>query len=148
MSRLPLTTSYWPADTSVPVLDTTIGGVLRAAVGRVPAQPALVDGDPNLEHPRQWTYGQLLAEAERGAHALLARFQPGDLVAVWSGNRPEWVLLEFAAGLAGLTLVTVNPAYQADELAHVLGHSGAAGIFLAAQYRGSSLPNICPRTVE
>jgi fatty-acyl-CoA synthase len=142
MSRLPLTTSYWPADTSVPVLDTTIGGVLRAAAGRIPGQPALIDGDPSLEHRRQWTYGQLLAEAERGAHALLARFQPGDLVAVWSGNRPEWVLLEFAAGLAGLTLVTVNPAYQADELAHVLGHSGAAGIFLAAQYRGSSLPAI------
>ena len=61
---------------------------------------------------------------------------------MWSGNRPEWVLLEFAAGLAGLTLVTVNPAYQADELAHVLGHSGAAGIFLADGYRGSSLPAI------
>jgi fatty-acyl-CoA synthase len=52
------------------------------------------------------------------------------------------VLLEFAAGLAGVTLVTVNPAYQADELAHVLGHSGARGIFLAAEHRGSSLPAI------
>ena len=52
------------------------------------------------------------------------------------------MLLEFAAGLAGLTLVTVNPAYQADELAHVLGHSGARGIFLGAGYRGSSLPAI------
>jgi fatty-acyl-CoA synthase len=61
---------------------------------------------------------------------------------VWAGNCPEWVLLEFAAGLAGVTLVTVNPAYQADELAHVLGHSGARGIFLAAEHRGSSLPEI------
>jgi len=41
-----------------------------------------------------------------------------------------------------VTLVTVNPAYQADELAHVLGHSGARGIFLAADHRGSSLPAI------
>jgi acyl-CoA synthetase (AMP-forming)/AMP-acid ligase II len=39
-------------------------------------------------------------------------------------------------GLAGLTLVTVNPAYQADELAHVLGHSGARGIFLGASIGG------------
>jgi fatty-acyl-CoA synthase len=52
------------------------------------------------------------------------------------------VLLEFAAGLAGLTLVTVNPAYQADELAHVLGHSQARGIFLAAEHRGASLEEI------
>ena len=110
-----LTTSYWPADTSAPVLDTTIGGVLRAAAERAPDQPALVAGDPDPARRRQWSYGQLLAEAERAAHALLARFQPGDPVAVWSGNCPEWVLLEFAAGLAGLTLVTVNPAYQAES---------------------------------
>ena len=142
MPRPPLTISYWPADTSAPVLDTTIGSVLRAGAKRAPDQPALIAGDPSPDRRRQWTYGQLLAEAERAAHALLARFQPGDPVAVWSGNCPEWVLLEFAAGLAGLTLVTINPAYQAEELAHVLGHSGAAGIFLATGYRGNSLPAI------
>ena len=142
MPRPPLTTSYWPADTSASILDTTIGGVLRAAAERAPDQPALVAGDPDPARRRQWSYGQLLAEAERAAHALLARFRAGDPIAVWSGNCPEWVLLEFAAGLAGLTLVTVNPAYQAEELAHVLGHSGAAGIFLATEYRGNSLPAI------
>jgi fatty-acyl-CoA synthase len=142
MAHPSLTTSYWPADISAPVLDTTIGGVLRAAAERAPGQPALVAGDPSPARRRQWTYDQLLAEAERAAHALLARFRPGEPVAVWSGNCPEWVLLEFAAGLAGLTLVPVNPAYQADELAHVLGHSGARGIFLSAGYRGNSLPAI------
>ena len=142
MPQPPLTTSYWPADTSAPVLDTTVGDVLRAAADRAPDQPALVAGDPSAGRRRQWSYAQLLAEAERAAHALLARFQPGEPVAVWSGNRPEWVLLEFAAGLAGLTLVPVNPACQAEELAHVLGHSGAAGIFLASEHCGSSLPAI------
>ena len=142
MPRPPLTISYWPADTSTPVLDTTIGSVLHTAAKRAPGQPALIAGDPGPAQRRQWSYGQLLAEAERAAHALLARFQPGDPVAVWSGNCPEWVLLEFAAGLAGLTMVPVNPAYQAEELAHVLGHSGAAGIFLAAGYRGNSLSAI------
>ena len=107
-----------------------------------PGQPALISGDPDPARRRQWRYGELLAEAERGARALTARFRPGDRVAVWAGNCPEWVLLEFAAGLAGVTLVTVNPAYQADELAHVLGHSGARGVFLAAEHRGSSLPAI------
>ena len=114
MPHPPLTTSYWPADTSAPVLDTTIGGVLRTAAERAPGQAALVAGDPSPGRRRQWSYGQLLAEAEQAARALLARFQPGERVAVWSGNCPEWVLLEFAAGLAGLTLVTVNPAYQAE----------------------------------
>src|SRR5215467_855772 len=142
MTALPLTTSYWPADTSSPVLETTIGDVLRAAAERAPGQPALISGDPDPARRRQWRYGELLAGAERGARALLRRFEPGDRVAVWAANCPAWVLLEFAAGLAGVTLVTVNPAYQADELAHVLGHSGASGIFLAGDYRGSSLPAI------
>jgi acyl-CoA synthetase (AMP-forming)/AMP-acid ligase II len=119
-----LTTSYWPAQALTPMLKTTVGGVLRAAAWRAPDRIALIDGD------RQWTYAGLLAEAERVAHGLLTRFEPGEPVAVWAGNGADWVVLEFAAGLAGLTLVTVNPAYQAEELAHVLGHSGAAGVFL------------------
>jgi fatty-acyl-CoA synthase len=142
MPHPPLTASYWPADTSAPVLDTTVGGVLRTAADRAPGQPALIAGDPGPDRRRPWSYARLLAEAERAARALRARFQPGDPVAVWSANRPEWVLLEFAAGLAGLTLVPVNPAYQAEELAHVLGHSGAAGVFLASEHRGNSLPAI------
>jgi fatty-acyl-CoA synthase len=127
-----LTTSYWPADPSTPILGTTVGGVLRAAAGRAPDRVALIDGD------RRWTYAGLLAEAERAARALLTRFEPGEPVAVWAGNGPDWMVLEFAAGLAGLTLVTVNPAYQAEEVAHVLGHCGARGVFL----RGGGQPAI------
>jgi fatty-acyl-CoA synthase len=138
----PLARAYWPADTSAPVLETTVGGVLRAAAERAGDQLALIAGDPDPARRRRWTYAELLAGAERGARALRARFEPGERVAVWAGNGPEWVLLEFAAGLAGVTLVTVNPAYQAGELAHVLGRSGARGLFHAAEYRGSSLPAI------
>src|SRR5437667_5457103 len=128
--------SHWPAHALTPLLATTVGGVLRAAAWRAPDRVALIDGE------RRWTYGELRDEAERAARGLLTRFTPGEPVAVWAGNSVEWVLLEFAAGLAGMTLVTVNPAYQADELAHVLGHSGARGLFLATENRGSSLPAI------
>ena len=138
----PLTASYWPADTSQPLLTSTVGGVLLAAASQAPDQIALVTGTPDPQARRQWRYGELLAEAERGARALLGRFDPGERIAVWAPNIPEWVLLEFAAGLAGLTLVTVNPAYGAEEAGHVLGHSGARGVFLVPQYRGSSLPDI------
>ena len=55
--------------------------------------------------------------------------------AVCANNIPEWIILEHAVALAGMTLVTVNPAYRAQELAHVLGHSGAAGIFLVDEWR-------------
>ena len=35
---------------------------------------------------------------------------------MYANNVPEWVLLEYGCGLAGMTLVTVNPAYQPREL--------------------------------
>src|SRR5689334_7828740 len=131
-----LTTSYWPAQALTPMLKTTVGGVLRAAAWRAPDRIALIDGD------RQWTYAGLLAEAERVAHGLLTRFEPGEPVAVWAGNSPDWVVLEFAAGLADLTLVTVNPAYQAEELAHVLEHSGARGVFLRGDAQARVLDRV------
>jgi fatty-acyl-CoA synthase len=134
--------SYWPADRSSPILDTTVGGVLRAAAGQAPDRVALIAGD------RQWTYAQLNQAAERAARSLSSRFTPGDRIAVWAGNSADWVLLEFAAARAGLTLVMINPAYQADELAHVLGHSGVSGLFLAEEYRGRSLRAVLDQVRE
>jgi acyl-CoA synthetase (AMP-forming)/AMP-acid ligase II len=147
MPEFPLTTSCWQADAPVPgrgasVLDTTIGGILRDAARRAPDKIALIDGDPEAGERRRWTYAGLLADAERAARALLLRFAPGERVAVWSANSPEWIILEFAAALAGLTLVTVNPAYLEDELAHVLSQSQADGLFLAGSYQQHDLPAI------
>jgi fatty-acyl-CoA synthase len=130
-----LTTSYWPADTSEPVLETTVGGVLRAAAAADPGRLAMVGGLPDPQERVRWTYGELLAEAEQAARALAERFAPGERVAAWAPNLPEWVILEYAAALAGLVLVTVNPALRPAELAYVLNQSGAAGIFLVPEYR-------------
>ena len=130
-----LTTSYWPADASVPVLETTVGGVLRAAAATDPGGLAMVGGLPDPANRKRWTYAELLAEAEQAARALSVRFAPGERVAAWAPNLPEWVILEYAAALAGLVLVTVNPALRPAELAYILNQSGAAGIFLVPEYR-------------
>jgi non-ribosomal peptide synthetase component F len=88
---------------------------------------------------RRWSYAELLEASERAARALLGRFAPGDRIAVWANNIPEWVILELAAGLAGITIVTVNPALRPQELAYVLGQSQADGIFLVPAYRASPM---------
>jgi acyl-CoA synthetase (AMP-forming)/AMP-acid ligase II len=138
-----LTSAYWPAGTAAGtaggIRETTIGSVLRDAAGRAPGKTALIDGDTDRPDRRQWTYAELLADAERAARALLTRFEPGERVAVWAPNSPEWVILEFAAALAGLVLVPVNPAYQGDELAYVLGHCEADGLFLADRFQQRDL---------
>jgi fatty-acyl-CoA synthase len=131
--------SYWVAADSDVVLEQTVGDLLRWAAGQAPDVTALVEGHPEAERRRRWTYSELLDESEQAARALLGRFTPGERVAVWANNIPEWVFLEMAAALAGLTLVTVNPALRADELHHVLSQSGASGIFLRQEYRGNPM---------
>jgi fatty-acyl-CoA synthase len=110
-----LTESYWPADRAVGLRDLTVGGLLREAAADSPDVIGLVAGVPDVD--RRWTFAELLTAAEQVARALLTRFSPGERVAVWAPNLPEWVLLELGAALAGVVLVTVNPAYQRNELA-------------------------------
>jgi len=131
--------SYWPADRSSPILDVTVGDMLREAAAAASGVTALVAGTPGPGDRLRWTYTELLEQSERAARALLGRFEPGERVAVWASNIPEWVVLEFAAALAGITIVTVNPALRAQELTHVLRQSTATGVFLIPEYRGARL---------
>jgi long-chain acyl-CoA synthetase len=134
-----LSESYYPADESEAVLDTTVGRILRDAAQAAPDLTALIAGHPDPAQRRRWSYAELLADAERCARALLGRFEPGERVAVWAPNVPEWEVVEFAAAMAGLILVTVNPAYKPGELLYVLEQSGAAGIFLLPEFRGNPM---------
>ena len=121
------------------VHDVTIGGLLREVAARIPDTEALVEGLPDGTAGRRWTFAELLADAERIARGLAARYRPGERIAAWAPNVPEWVVLEYAAALAGLTLVTVNPSYQARELDYVLRQSSAAGLFLIGEFRGNPM---------
>lgn len=142
MYTLHLTESCCPAQTDEPLHDTTVGDVLRAAAAKWPDAPALHEADGDGVLQRKWTYAQLLADSERLAHALLTRYRPGERIAVWASNIPEWVMMEFALAMAGLTLVTVNPGYQPRELRYVLEQSGAAGLFIVPEHRGNPMAKI------
>lgn len=135
-----LTQSYFPADESIALEDTSTGGLLRDAATRWPHQHALIDASDSAENRRKWTYKELLTDAERTASKLLNHLQPGDHVAVWAANCPQWVILQYGIALAGMVLVTVNPAYGIKELSYVLAHSKARGIFFQSQYRGIDMP--------
>ncbi len=143
----PLTQSYWPADTSREVLEITEGQALREAALKAPERWALVEkmpaGWPSLtgavQTDRRWTYAQLLDDATVCAHWLLQRYQPGQRICLWAPNVPEWVILQYGASLAGLVLVTANPALRTQELQYVLRQSRAGALFHIAQFRGSDM---------
>ena len=117
----------------------TIATAVRSAASRWPDSAALVDGDVPS---RRWTFAEIAVIAEHVAGALLQRYAPGEHVAVWSANRPEWTFLEFGAAMAGLTLVTVNPALGRAEAGDVLGRSEVVAVFCEPDYRGRDLVGI------
>ena len=142
MYRFDLSESYIPAQTDDVVLETTVGGILRDAVRERGDATALVEVDERGENHRRWTFAELLGDSERLAAALASRYAPGERLVVWAPNVPEWVLMEFACGLAGLVLVTANPSYQKDELRYVLEQSGASALFSVASFRGNPMAEI------
>lgn len=131
--------SHWRARDLGTVQDVTIGELLGKAADLAPSGVALVEGVADVSERRRWTYAQLLEEAVGVGRALLGRFTPGERVAVWSNNIPEWILLQLGTALAGITLVPVDPALRARELRYVLDHSGAVGVFLKSEYRSNAM---------
>src|SRR5919107_4040245 len=105
----------------------TVGGLLDLVAERRPEDDALVYVDRDL----RYSYAEFNEVVERCARALMAMgLEKGDHVAVWGQNVPGWVTLQFATGKIGAVLVTVNPAYKANELKYVLEQSDAAALFL------------------
>lgn len=135
----PLQLSYAIGPSEPPVRDLTLGQALAEAAAQEPDRIALIEGVPDASARRSWTYREFESEAGQVAQALLARFDPGDHIAVWAQNIPEWAMLEFGCALAGMVLVTVNPAYQAAELTYVLAQSKAKGLFTVDSYRDNPM---------
>ena len=106
-----LSESYLPADTSQPVLETTVGSVLGEAAETNPDWLGLVSGTTDNDQRRRWRFSEIAEETEQIARALLARFNPGERIAVWAPNLPEWVLLQFGVGMAGLVQRTDRAPY-------------------------------------
>ena len=142
MYEVALTEAYFPAQRDIDVREITVGGLLREIAARRPDAEALVEVRQSGEIGRRWSYGALLADSERLAGALAARFRPGERVVVWAPNSTEWVLMEYGCALAGLVLVTANPAYQVRELRYVLEQSGAVALFLVREFRGNPMAEI------
>ena len=137
-----LSEAYFPAQTDSDVREITVGGLLRETAAWRPDAEALVEVRQSGEIGRRRTYAALLVDSERLALALASRFRPGERVVVWAPNSPEWVLMEYACALAGLVLVTANPAYQVRELRYVLKQSGAVALFLVEEFRGNPMAEI------
>src|SRR3954453_11168694 len=107
----PVREAVWVGPREPELEELSVGDALRRAAADSGHRPALVEGVDDPAQRRRWTYAELLAAAEECARALLDRYEPGDRVAIWAPNVPEYQLLQYGCALAGLTIVTVNPTF-------------------------------------
>lgn len=130
------TQSLWESrENQVTARAQSLGDLLSTTALRFPDQEAVVYACN--DQPRQsgvsnvrWTYEEINSKAEKlGAALLDYGYQPGDRVAIWGPNHPEWILLEYALAKAGLILVAINPLYKKMELEFALNASEVKGIF-------------------
>lgn len=142
MYRLSLSRSEFPAIDERKIESISIGAALARAAEDSAKAMALREITIDGEIGRSWTFKELYDQARRLASALLARHEPGDRIAIFAHNVPEWVLIEYAAALAGLTLVTVNPSFQPREVKYVVEQSRSRGIYCVESYRGNPIAKI------
>jgi fatty-acyl-CoA synthase/long-chain acyl-CoA synthetase len=118
--------AYRPADESVSLVDSTVGGLLAQRAHTHADRLALVGVRHDDGAEARLSFAELYDEAGRVATALCALAERGSYIAIWAPNVLEWPIIQYGAALAGMVLVALNPALREEELEYALTHSGAA----------------------
>lgn len=134
-SLLPLNGLSYLQGAKTPSLSyATIPELLRDAVARFGPREAVVFADQK----HRLSYYDLDRAVDQLATGLLALgLNKGDRLGIWSPNRLEWVLAQFATARIGVILVNINPAYRLAELDYALNKSGCAALILAPHFKSS-----------
>ncbi|MER9259764.1 AMP-binding protein [Mesorhizobium sp. M0619] len=121
-------------DRSVPLLDKTIPQLFSDTVGRYATQDAAVF----VGQDKRFTWSELSDTVDTLAAGFLALdLEKGDRVGIWSPNRWEWLVTQFATARIGLILVNINPAYRLTELEYALNKVGCKALVTAASFKTS-----------
>jgi long-chain acyl-CoA synthetase len=87
------------------------------------------------ETPEGWkpiSHRRILEEVHTLSDALVELgIRRGDRVAILSENRPEWPLADYALLCTGALTVPVYPTLPANQVAHIIDHSGARLVFVS-----------------
>jgi fatty-acyl-CoA synthase len=121
-------------DTDAPLSQQTIPALLASTVARFGSRPAVLFREQGIA----WTWREFATVVDEMAAGLLALgLQRGDRAGIWSPNRAEWLVTQFATARIGVILVNINPAYRLAELEYALNVSGCRAIVSAEQLKTS-----------
>ncbi|KAI1884356.1 hypothetical protein AGOR_G00225570 [Albula goreensis] len=140
-----VTTSYVHGTSSQSMLSLTVGQTLQNAAERWPDREATVF----LQEGIRKTFAEFNEDVDKAAAGLLALgLKRGDRLGMWGPNIYEWILFQFATAKAGIILVSINPAYQLQELEFALRKVQCNAIVCPTQFKTQKycdmLRQICP----
>ena len=127
--------SYASGTSDTPLLGLTIGDQFDVTANAYPDNPALIARQQNV----RLTYRELQAQVNRCAKGLMQLgVRKGQRVGIWSPNRAEWCITQFATSKMGAILVNINPSYRLHELEYVLKQSGCSAIIISPAFKTSN----------
>ena len=122
-----------------PLSCQTIGQVLQESVESVPDKVFLSFPHQGLEI----TFKELYTDAQKLASSLKTMgVSKGDRLGIWSPNRYEWVVTQFATALMGVVLVNVNPGYREKELSYCMNLVECSTLIFCQSFRSSNYSDI------
>ncbi len=132
--------ALWEADSfGTQLIELTLGDLLDQRADKLPDKEALVYRYPEIGLDLRLTYQQYRDLVDQLGKGLIALgVQPGENVAVWATNVPEWIYLEMALAKIGAVLVTINTNYRAAEIEYVLRQGDISTLFLIEEHRGNN----------
>jgi fatty-acyl-CoA synthase len=126
--------SYVRGSTEVPLSELTVGQFLVETAQRFPERSAVVFREQDI----RWSWREFQQEVDILATGLLELgIQKGDRVGIWSPNRIEWLMTQFATARIGAVMVNINPAYRLAELEYALNKVSCKAIISAEKFKTS-----------
>jgi crotonobetaine/carnitine-CoA ligase len=105
--------------------DRTLASILASGARRHPDRTLLVYDDGETEEVT-YSWAQMAERSDAVASELERRgVKPGDRIHIHLPNRPEFMIVWFAAARMGASIVPTNTASPAPEVAYAVEHSGA-----------------------
>ena len=90
-------------------------------------------------HGLRLSWSALARQVDRAAAGLVALgLGPGDHVAIWGTNVPNWLLTQLAAARLGAVLITINPEWKAEEVRYALQQSDTRLLVMMPGFEKSS----------
>ncbi|XP_066560963.1 medium-chain acyl-CoA ligase ACSF2, mitochondrial isoform X2 [Amia ocellicauda] len=143
--RPTLTTSYVHGTSNTALLSKTMGQFLEYSAEKWGDREALFFVHEDIRK----TFTEFKQDVDQVAAGFLALgLKRGERMGIWGPNIYEWILFQFATAQAGIILVSVNPAYQVQELEFALRKVRCNGLAFPTQFKTQKyyemLKQICP----